>query len=59
MSEQNQPTPTADLARLVESARRLGIELDEAEALQWMSAIISIKSSTDISIDATYRCLWE
>jgi hypothetical protein len=52
MSEQTNPSPTADLARIVESAHRLGIELDEAEAMQWLTAIASIKSSMDISIDA-------
>ncbi len=43
--------PNNDLARIVESARRLGIELDEAEALQWMAAIASFESSMDISVD--------
>lgn len=33
------PTPSADLQRIVESAQRLGIELDEAEALQWLTAL--------------------
>lgn len=35
-------TPTApddDLARIVESAARLGVQLDEEEALQWLSVI--------------------
>src|SRR4030042_640129 len=52
MTEENQPTPTADLARIVESAHRLGIELDESEALQWMTAIASFDSSMEISVDA-------
>jgi hypothetical protein len=39
------------LKRIVESAHRLGIELDEDEALQWMTALISMKSSMDISVD--------
>jgi len=52
MTEEEQAAPTADLARIVESAKRLGIELDEAEALQWMTAIISFKSTMDISVDA-------
>ncbi len=52
MNEQTQPTPTADLSRIVESAHRLGIELDEAEAMQWLTAIASIKSTTDLTIDA-------
>jgi hypothetical protein len=30
----------------------LGIELDEAEALQWMTAIASFESTSDISVDA-------
>ena len=34
MTEQNQ-----ELDRIVESARRLGIEMDEAEALRWLSAM--------------------
>ena len=33
------PTPSADLKRIVASARRLGVELDEADALQWMTAL--------------------
>lgn len=52
MSEQTQPSPTADLTRIVESAHRLGIELDEAEAMQWLTAIASIKSTTDMTMDA-------
>ena len=31
--------PEADLKRIIASAKRLGIELDEAEALQWLSAL--------------------
>jgi hypothetical protein len=52
MTDQTQPTPSADLDRIVESARRLGIELDEAEALQWMTALASFGSSMDIHVDA-------
>ncbi len=52
MSEQ-QPTPNADLKRIIDSAHRLGIELDETEAMQWMTAIISFKSTMDISVDAS------
>ncbi len=52
MTEENLPTAGADLARIVESAHRLGIELDEAEALQWMTAIASFESSMEISVDA-------
>jgi len=38
MSE-NKNQHSADLGRIVESAQRLGVELDEAEALQWLSAM--------------------
>jgi hypothetical protein len=51
-TNEDRPTPSAELARIVESAHRLGIELDEAEALQWMTAIASFESSMDIAVDA-------
>jgi len=38
MSEQNDQH-TAEFERFFESAQRLGVELDEAEALQWLSAM--------------------
>jgi hypothetical protein len=40
-----------DLAQIVESARRLGIELDEEEALQWLTAIAVSQDSQDITVD--------
>ena len=40
-----------DLARIIESASRLGVELDEAEALQWMTAMAAAQSGQDVSID--------
>ena len=52
--EANQATqPAADLSKIMESAQRLGIELDEAEALNWLSAIAAAEaaSQTDIAID--------
>jgi len=51
MTQEEQPTPSVDLRRIVDSAHRLGIELNEAEALQWMTALVSLKSSMDISVD--------
>jgi hypothetical protein len=32
-------TPASNLARIIESAQRLGVELDEAEALRWLTAM--------------------
>ena len=40
-----------DLAQIIESAKRLGIELDEEEALQWLTAIAVAQDSDDISVD--------
>jgi len=43
-----QPLPaSAELARILESARRLGVEMDEEEALQWLAAIAAAKSAED------------
>jgi hypothetical protein len=35
----SQPAPKEDLHRIIESARRLGVEIDEEEALQWLTAM--------------------
>jgi hypothetical protein len=50
MDNQDQ-TPAADLARIVESARRLGVELDEAETLQWLAAMAAEESGEEIVVD--------
>ncbi len=36
-----------DLSRMIESARRLGVEIDEAEALQWLSAMAAHQAEGD------------
>ncbi len=51
MKDKSNPTPEADLARIIESAHRLGVELDEEEALQWMAAMAASQAGTDISVD--------
>lgn len=43
--------PSAELDRIIESARRLGVELDEAEALQWLTAISAAQSGGDVVVD--------
>jgi hypothetical protein len=40
-----------DLSRIIESAKRLGVELDEAEALQWMTAMAAAQSGQEVSVD--------
>jgi hypothetical protein len=46
----NAQSPSTDLTRILESARRLGVELDEAEALQWLASMAA--AGDDISMDA-------
>jgi hypothetical protein len=43
--------PSQELAQIIESANRLGVEMDEAEALQWLTAIASWKQETDVAVD--------
>jgi hypothetical protein len=40
-----------DLTQIIDSAKRLGIELDEEEALQWLTAIAVAQGADDISVD--------
>ncbi len=52
MNDERKPTPAADLRHIIESAERLGIEMDEEEALQWLAAIAAIKAGDpEIDID--------
>jgi hypothetical protein len=49
--QNNAISPAADLANIVESARRLGVELDEAEALQWLAALAASGSGGEVVVD--------
>jgi hypothetical protein len=40
-----------DLQRILDSAQRLGVELDEEEAIQWLTAVSAAKGSTDVVVD--------
>lgn len=51
MSADTNHTPEAALKRIIESAQRLGIELDEAEALQWITSMAASQADQDISVD--------
>ena len=51
MPDTRPSTPSSDIARIIESARRLGVKLDEAEALQWLAAMASSQSGGDIVFD--------
>lgn len=47
----HQPTPNAELQRIIASAQRLGVELDETEALQWLTAMAASRGSDEIVFD--------
>lgn len=41
----------SDLERILESARRLGVEMDEEEAIQWLTAIAAAQKDDDVTVD--------
>ena len=43
-----QSAPKQDLQRIIESARRLGVEMDEEEALQWLTAMVAQRDESVI-----------
>lgn len=50
-SQTSEPTPEQSLKVIIESARRLGVEMDESEALQWLSAMAAMQSDDQVTID--------
>ena len=42
---------TLDLTRILESAQRLGVEMDEADALQWLTAMAAGNVGGDVVVD--------
>lgn len=47
MSNSIPPASNAELKRIIESAQRLGVEIDEEEALQWLAAMAAGPSQGD------------
>ena len=45
------PAPNQELQQIIESAERLGIELNEADALQWLTAISAAQNEDDVVFD--------
>src|SRR5512146_3179077 len=43
-------TPKEDLDRIIESANRLGVQVDEAEALRWLTAM-SASEAREVAVD--------
>ncbi len=42
---------SAEIERIVESAKRLGIELDEGEALQWLTAMAAVEAEEEVVVN--------
>lgn len=51
MPKKQDSAPTAELNQIIESAKRLGIELDEAEALQWLTAMAVAEAQEKVVVD--------
>lgn len=51
MSENRSEDASQNLKKIIESARRMGVELDENEALQWLAAMGSVRREDDVAID--------
>ena len=51
MSDNQQRPPADDMVQIIESAKRLGIELDEAEAMQWLTAMAATEARQDVVVD--------
>ncbi len=45
------PSPKEDIQRIIQSAQRLGVELDEADALQWLTAMSAMKTDDAIVVN--------
>ena len=45
------PSPKKELNQVLASAHRLGVELDEAKANEWLQAIQDTKNSQQVSVD--------
>ncbi|MGC8878322.1 MAG: hypothetical protein ACP5R2_03795, partial [Anaerolineae bacterium] len=45
MGDQHNHAPADDLRRILESAQRLGVEMDEEEALQWLTAVAASRAA--------------
>ncbi len=48
---QSDNSRSEDLQRIIDSASRLGIEIEEEEAMQWLTSMAAFKGSSQISMD--------
>lgn len=45
------PDTAADIQRIIESAKRLGVEMDEASTVQWLTAVSAAQDGGDVVVD--------
>ncbi len=45
-------------SRIVESANRLGVQLNEQELERWMNSITEATGDSDIVVEQRHRCFW-
>ncbi|MGD2157348.1 MAG: hypothetical protein PVG14_03735 [Anaerolineales bacterium] len=50
MNKNQSPEPSTDISSIIESAQRLGVEIDEEEALQWLAAMAA-QDDDEIVVD--------
>lgn len=48
----NDPSNDQKLKNIIDSAQRLGVKVNEEEALQWLTAIAAAKGSSDLVVDS-------
>ena len=46
------PSPKEDVQKIIQSAQRLGVEMNEADALQWLAAMSAAQSNDAIVVNA-------
>ena len=49
MKDEGMLQPVSPMKQIIESADRLGIELDEAEAMQWLTAMAATEAQGALS----------
>ena len=51
MSNEGKAAPSTELARILDSAKRLGVEMDEEGALQWLTTMAACQGDQEIGMD--------
>ncbi len=47
----NNSSPKEDIQRIIQSAQRLGVEMNEADALQWLAAMSAVQANDGIVVN--------